>query len=57
MRRPAGVDAAANGWVWLLAKLTGLLITGVASAQGSSFWFDLLMKIVNVRSAGIKPAA
>ena len=56
-RRPAGVDAAANGWVWLLAKLTGLLITGVASAQGSSFWFDLLMKIVNVRSAGIKPAA
>ena len=23
--------------------------------QGSSFWFDVLVKIVNVRGAGIKP--
>ncbi|MGE5250915.1 MAG: hypothetical protein ACM3QS_11965 [Bacteroidota bacterium] len=55
-RRPVGAEASANGWVWLLTKLLGILMTGIASAQGSSFWFDLLMKIVNVRSAGIKPA-
>ncbi len=55
-RRPFGASASTNGWAWLLIKLAGLLITAGASAQGSSFWFDILMKVVNVRSAGIKPA-
>ncbi len=54
-RRPFGASASTNGWTWLLIKLAGLLITAGASAQGSSFWFDVLMKVVNVRSAGIKP--
>jgi hypothetical protein len=55
-RRPFGASASTNGWAWMLIKLAGLLMTAVASAQGSSFWFDVLMKVVNVRSAGIKPA-
>ena len=55
-RRPFGASASTNGWAWILIKLAGLLMTAVASAQGSSFWFDVLMKVVNVRSAGIKPA-
>jgi len=38
-----------------LSKLLGLLITGAAAAQGAPFWFDILKKIVNVRSAGVNP--
>lgn len=53
--RPTGAQDSTNGWIWLFAKLAGWLITAVASAQGSSFWFDILMKIVNVRGAGRKP--
>jgi hypothetical protein len=53
--RPVGTQASTNGWSWLLTKLGGFLITGIASAQGSSFWFDILIKIVNIRSAGKKP--
>jgi hypothetical protein len=42
-----------SGW---LQKLLGLLITGLAAAQGAPFWFDILKKLINVRSAGIKPS-
>jgi hypothetical protein len=35
------------GW---LVKVLGLLITGAAAAQGAPFWFDLLKRLVNVRS-------
>ena len=55
-RQPFGASPSSNGWVWALSKVVGFLITALASAQGSSFWFDVLMKVVNVRSAGIKPA-
>lgn len=36
-------------------KLGGLLLTIVASSFGAPFWFDLLNKLVNLRSAGAKP--
>ena len=36
-------------------KFFGWLVTGIAISMGSSFWFDLLKKVVNVKSAG-KPA-
>lgn len=55
-RRPFGASETTNGWLWLIKKVAGILMTAAASAQGSSFWFDVLMKVVNVRSAGIKPA-
>lgn len=42
-----------SGW---LQKLLGLLITGLAAAQGAPFWFDILKKVVNVRSSGINPS-
>ncbi len=38
-----------------LRKLMGLALTAVAASMGAPFWFDLLNKLVNVRSAGIKP--
>jgi hypothetical protein len=40
-----------SGWIWFL----GILITAGAAAQGAPFWFEILGKLVNVRSAGIKP--
>lgn len=39
---------------WLL-KAVGLLISGVAAAQGAPFWFDILKNIVNIRTSGAKP--
>ena len=40
---------------WLL-KLLGVLMTGLAAAQGAPFWFDILGKLVNVRGTGANPA-
>ena len=54
--RPVGAAASTNGWIWSFTKLLGLLMTGFATSQGSSFWFDILVKVVNVRATGIKPA-
>ena len=42
-----------NGW---LSKILGMLITGMAAAQGAPFWFDILKKIINVRGTGTNPA-
>ncbi len=53
--RPVDTPLAANGWLWSLTKVAGLVMTALATTQGSSFWFDVLVKIVNVRGAGIKP--
>jgi hypothetical protein len=41
-----------TGWV---LKIFGLLITGIAAAQGAPFWFDILKKLINVRIAGANP--
>jgi hypothetical protein len=40
-----------SGLKWLL----GIIITGGAAAQGAPFWFEVLGKLVNVRSVGAKP--
>ncbi|HEX8991630.1 MAG TPA: hypothetical protein VF784_08105 [Anaerolineales bacterium] len=53
--RPVDTPLATNGWLWPVTKLAGLLMTGLATTQGSSFWFDILVKIVNVRGTGLKP--
>lgn len=37
------------------AIFLGILITALALTLGSQFWFDLLKKLVAIRSAGIKP--
>jgi len=38
-----------GGW---LTKFFGILITGLAAAQGSPFWFNLLNRLVNMRDSG-----
>lgn len=43
-----------DGWGWLL-KFFGLLISGIAAAQGAPFWFDILNKVINLRGTGRVP--
>ena len=60
---PIGWNTAANseddprgvpeGFNWVL-KILGLLLTGFAVSQGAPFWFDLLNKVMVVRST-VKP--
>lgn len=47
-------DVLRPGETWP-TKLLGLLLTILACSLGAPFWFDLLGKIVNVRSTGKKP--
>lgn len=42
-------------WKLLISKITGLLATILAVMMGAPFWFDVLNKISNMRSAGKKP--
>lgn len=41
-----------SGW---LLKILGWLITGFAAGLGAPFWFELLGKLISLRSAGPKP--
>ena len=38
-----------------LSKIVGLLITALAISVGSSIWFDILNRVVNLRGTGAKP--
>jgi hypothetical protein len=40
---------------WMLWYLLGLAITVFSISAGAPFWFDLLLKVVNIRRAGKKP--
>lgn len=48
-------DVLRPGETWP-TKLLGLLLTILACSLGAPFWFDLLGKLVNVRSSGKRPA-
>lgn len=39
----------------ILVKLAGIFLTALAARQGAPFWFDLLKRVVNLRSTGAKP--
>jgi hypothetical protein len=47
-------DGERNALSWLLMKLFGLFLTGLAISQGAPFWFDLLNKFMVIRST-VKP--
>ena len=55
---PRGVPRGGEGKLatagWLLLKLFGLFMTGLAISQGAPFWFDLLNKFMVIRST-VKP--
>jgi len=40
----------------LALKLAGIFITALAARQGAPFWFDILKRVVNLRSTGANPA-
>jgi hypothetical protein len=42
-------------WFWLKRHALGCFLTAAALSLGAPFWFDLLNKLVNLRSAGEKP--
>jgi len=42
-------------WFWLWQHALGFVITSVALSLGAPFWFDLLNKLVSLRSTGQKP--
>lgn len=50
------VDLNALSLVDWMAKLFGWIVTAFAISLGAPFWFDLLKKLVNIRSSGSKPA-
>jgi hypothetical protein len=45
-----------NNQTNIALKIFGILITAMAARQGAPFWFDLLKRLVNVRSTGPNPA-
>jgi hypothetical protein len=47
-----GQEPGARDW---LLKLLGLALTAAAAAMGAPFWFDLLNRLVNLRTTGPKP--
>lgn len=51
---PLGWENKPGSWV---IKILGLLFTALAVSLGAPFWFDMLNKLVNLRSVGKKPAA
>lgn len=51
-KRIANAPTDRTGW---MSKVGGWLLTAMAAAQGAPFWFDLLKRLVNVRSSGPNP--
>lgn len=53
-RLPLGWKNKPQNWI---IKILGLMFTALAVSLGAPFWFDMLNKLVNLRSVGKKPAA
>jgi hypothetical protein len=54
-RTPPSPGFVAVLWFWFWQHSLGFFITSVALSLGSPFWFDLLNKLVSLRSTGQKP--
>lgn len=52
-QHPQAVPDGTGDWV---LKIMGLLLTTGAVSLGAPFWFDMLNKLVNIRSSGKQPA-
>jgi hypothetical protein len=51
---PIGWKQRPQGW-GILSTLGGLIITAGAATLGAPFWFDILQKLIGIRSAGKVP--
>ncbi len=47
-----GLPNSATHW---LIKIAGWIVTALAISLGAPFWFDLLKKLISIRSAGNRP--
>ena len=45
---PRAIPSTTEGWI---SKSIGLLLTGFAISQGSQLWFDLINRLINIRSS------
>ena len=50
-------DAVPNPGANPMGKLAGFIIMAAAISQGAPFWFDMLSKLINLRSSGAVPAS
>jgi hypothetical protein len=48
------IDDTKDPLVWMLMKVFGLLLTGLAVSIGAPFWFDILQTVMSFRGAGTK---
>ncbi|MFT7120843.1 MAG: hypothetical protein ACJAZ9_001020 [Neolewinella sp.] len=60
IRRPLGlgwegVELSKLGLYEMATKFLGFVLTALAISMGAPFWFDLLKKLVNIRSTGARP--
>lgn len=44
-----------SSWLRAFKWLLGILITGISLSFGAPFWFETLVKLVNIRRSGAKP--
>lgn len=51
---PRALPTDIGGWI---SKIIGLVLTGFAISQGSQIWFDLMNRLLNLRSAGVSSNA
>lgn len=50
------VPPQSNNQANLAIKVLGIILTALAARQGAPFWFDILKRVVNLRSTGANPA-
>ncbi len=52
-RAPASFEDG-KWWLWFVLKIIGILLTALAATLGAPFWFDMLNRVMVVRST-VKP--
>jgi len=53
----SGEDPGEHPVLWTYRKALGILVSALAASLGAPFWFDVLSKFINIRSAGVKPTS
>jgi hypothetical protein len=57
LQYPIGWPPAQTGIRWIAQYLLGGLITAIAISMGSTFWFNALQSLIQIRGTGPKPSA
>jgi hypothetical protein len=52
----SGEDPGDHPFLWGYRKVLGILVSALAASLGAPFWFDVLSKFINIRSAGLRPS-